>query len=76
MNISIDTPYASIKEVARRTGQSESWVRKAIKEGRLLIREKKEGSGEAVLVNMISLAMEAAAQAERVDAKPNSKPQR
>lgn len=76
MNIVVDTPYASIKEVARRTGQSESWVRKAIKDGRLLIRDKTEGSGEAVLVNMISLAMEAAAQAERVDAKPNSKPQR
>ncbi|CAD2261414.1 MULTISPECIES: hypothetical protein [Stutzerimonas stutzeri group] len=66
MNIVIDTPYTTVTELARRTGQSESTIRKEIKNGRLLIREKTEGSKEAVLVNMIHIAMEAAEQAERV----------
>lgn len=72
MNIVIDTPYTTVTELARRTGQSESTIRKEIKSGRLLIREKTEGSKEAVLVNMIHIAMEAAEQAERVRAD-NSK---
>ena len=66
MNFVIDTPYTAVTELARRTGQSESTIRKEIKNGRLLIREKTEGSKEAVLVNMIHIAMEAAEQAERV----------
>ena len=66
MNIVIDTPYTTVAELARRTGQSESTIRKEIKSGRLLIREKTEGSKQAVLVNMIHIAMEAAEQAERV----------
>ncbi|WP_278401802.1 hypothetical protein [Stutzerimonas kunmingensis] len=69
MNIVIDTPYTTVTELARRTGQSESLIRKEIKNGRLLIREKTEGSKEAVLVNMIHIAMEAAEQAERVRAE-------
>ncbi|MCF6756155.1 hypothetical protein L3X14_06060 [Pseudomonas balearica] len=69
MNIVIDTPYTTVTELARRTGQSESLIRKEIKNGRLLIREKTEGSKEAVLVNMVHIAMEAAEQAERVRAE-------
>lgn len=68
MNIVIDTPYTTVTELARRTGQSESLIRKEIKSGRLLIREKAEGSKGAVLVNMVHIAMEAAEQAERVRA--------
>lgn len=73
MHITIDTPYASIKEAARRTGMSESWIRKSIKQGKLLIRQKDESSAEAVLVNMIHLTMEAAEQAERVRAEQGSR---
>lgn len=66
MQITIDTPYTTVRELSRRSGQSERTIRNEIEKGRILIREKTEGSKEAVLVNMIHLAMEAAEQAERV----------
>lgn len=66
MQITIDTPYTTVRELSRRSGQSERAIRNEIEKGRILIREKTEGSKEAVLVNMIHLAIEAADQAERV----------
>lgn len=66
MQITIDTPYTTVRELSRRSGQSERTIRNEIEKGRILIREKTEGSKEAVLVNMVHLAMEAADQAERV----------
>lgn len=66
MQITIDTPYTTVRELARRTGQSERHIRNEIEKGRLLVREKNEGSKEILLVNMVHLAMEAAEQAERV----------
>jgi len=66
MQIAIDTPYTTVRELSRRTGQSERAIRNEIERGRILIREKNEGSKEAVLVNMVHLTMEAAEQAERV----------
>ncbi|EPZ4326305.1 hypothetical protein ACXM96_002214 [Pseudomonas aeruginosa] len=66
MQIAIDTPYTTVRELSRRTGQSERSIRNDIERGRILIREKNEGSKEAVLVNMVHLTMEAAEQAERV----------
>lgn len=69
MQITIDTPYTTVREFARRTGQAERTVRNEIEKGRLLVRDKTEGSKEALLVNMIHLAMEAADQAERVRGK-------
>ncbi|WP_338522438.1 hypothetical protein NUH87_20085 [Pseudomonas batumici] len=67
MQICIDTPYTTVRELARRSGQSERAIRHDIQHGRLLIREKDDGSKKAVLVNMIALLAEAAAQAERVN---------
>lgn len=69
MQITIDTPYTTVRELSRRSGQSERAIRNEIERGRILIREKSEGSKEAVLVNMLALAIEAAEQAERVSAK-------
>ncbi|MGX5221187.1 hypothetical protein ACVTMO_21425 [Pseudomonas segetis] len=69
MQITIDTPYTTVRELSRRSGQSERTIRNEIEKGRILIREKTEGSKEAVLVNMIHLAIEAADQAERVRGK-------
>lgn len=66
MQITIDTPYTTVRELSRRSGQSERAIRNEIERGRILIREKSEGSKEAVLVNMLALAIEAAQQAERV----------
>jgi len=66
MQIAIDTPYTTVRELSRRTGQSERAIRNEIERGRYLIREKSEGSKEAVLVNMVHLALEAGEQAERV----------
>lgn len=66
MQISIDTPYATVRELSRRSGQSERAIRNEIERGRMLIRAKTEGTKEAVLVNMIHLAIEAGEQAERV----------
>ncbi|EPJ86466.1 hypothetical protein PflCFBP13517_16835 [Pseudomonas fluorescens] len=72
MQITIDTPYTTVRELSRRSGQSERAIRNEIERGRILIREKSEGSKEAVLVNMLALAIEAADQAERVLAKPSA----
>lgn len=66
MQISVDTAYTTVRELARRSGQSERAIRNDIERGRILIKEKSEGSKEAVLVNMVHLAIEAANQAERV----------
>lgn len=73
MQITIDTPYTTVRELSRRSGQSERTIRNEIEKGRILIREKTEGSKEAVLVNMIHLAIEAAEQAERVRADQGSR---
>lgn len=73
MQITIDTPYTTVRELSRRSGQSERTIRNEIEKGRILIREKTEGSKEAVLVNMVHLAIEAADQAERVRAEQGSR---
>lgn len=72
MQILIDTPYTTVRELARRSGQSERAIRNDIQCGRTLIREKVDGSKEAVLVNMVALAAEAADQVERVSGARNS----
>ncbi|KFF45500.1 hypothetical protein ACAW49_03745 [Pseudomonas sp. Env-44] len=66
MQITIDTPYTTVRELARRSGQSERAIRNDIERGRILVRAKAEGSKEALLINMVALAIEAADQAERV----------
>lgn len=66
MQITIDTPYVTVGEYAKRSGQSDSAVRREIELGRYIIRPKVEGSKSAVLINLVHLAMEAAEQAERV----------
>lgn len=65
MQITIDTPYVTVGEFARRSGQSDSAIRREIEQGHYLTRPKVEGSKSAVLINMIHIAMEAAEQAER-----------
>ena len=72
MQITIYTPYVTVSELVRRSGQSDAAIRNEIELGHFLIRPKQPGSKSAVLVNMVHLAMEAAEQAERVrGAKPN-----
>jgi hypothetical protein len=66
MQITVDTPYMTPNEFARRAGLSERSVRHKIDQGMILVREKKEGEKGTVFINMIHLAMEAADQAERV----------
>lgn len=66
MKISIDTPYVTVGEYAKRSGQSDSAIRREIELGRYLIRPKVDGSKSAVLINMVHMAIEAAEQAERV----------
>lgn len=66
MQITVDTPYMTPNEFARRAGLSERSVRHKIDQGMILVREKKEGEKGTVFINMIYLAMEAAVQAERV----------
>jgi hypothetical protein len=66
MQIAIDTPYVTVGEYAKRSGQSDSAIRREIELGRYIIRPKVEGSKSAVLINMVHLAMEAAEQSERV----------
>ncbi|HDS1696301.1 MULTISPECIES: hypothetical protein [Pseudomonas] len=66
MQITIDTPYVTVGEYAKRSGQSDSAIRREIELGRYVIRPKVEGSKSAVLINMVHLAMEAAEQAERL----------
>lgn len=73
MQIAIDTPYTTVRELSRRSGQSERAIRNEIERGHFLIREKREGSKEAVLVNMVHLAMEAGEQAERVRTSSTAK---
>ncbi|MCF5056984.1 hypothetical protein GIW54_01085 [Pseudomonas proteolytica] len=70
MQITIDTPYTTVRELARRSGQSERAIRNDIERGRILVRAKSEGSKEALLINMVALAIEAADQAERVVTNP------
>ncbi|MDG9784358.1 hypothetical protein [Metapseudomonas otitidis] len=67
MQITIDTPYVTVQEFARRSGLSDRSIRREIEQGHFIIRPK-EGKGEksTVFINMIHLAMEAAEQAERV----------
>lgn len=74
MQILVDTPYATVRELARRSGRSERAIRKDIECGRILVRVKTEGSAEAVLVNMVALAIEAAEQAELT--RPTNKKER
>lgn len=66
MQITVDTPYMTPNEFARRAGLSERSVRHKIDQGMILVRERKEGEKGTVFINMIYLAMEAADQAERV----------
>ncbi|WP_252088545.1 hypothetical protein [Pseudomonas sp. MWU13-3659] len=66
MQIHIDTPYMTIAEYTRRSGQSSSAVENEIKSGNYIIRPKREGSKAAVLINMVHMTLEAAEQAERV----------
>lgn len=73
MQITIDTPYVTISELVRRSGQSDSAIRREIELGHFLIRPKGEGSKSAVLVNMIHLAIEAAEQAERIRSSDKKK---
>lgn len=65
MHITIDTPYVTVGEYAKRSGQSDSAIRREIDLGRYIIRPKTEGSKSAVLINMVHILMEAAEQAER-----------
>jgi hypothetical protein len=69
MQITIDTPYVTVGEFAKRSGQSDSAIRREIELGRYIIRPKVEGSKSAVLINMVHLAIEAAEQAERARAQ-------
>ena len=74
MQITIDTPYVTVGEYAKRSGQSDSAIRREIDLGRYIIRPKTEGSKSAVLINMVYIAMEAAEQAERVRGINSNKP--
>ncbi|HBP5593313.1 TPA: hypothetical protein L6A46_15005 [Pseudomonas aeruginosa] len=66
MKITIDTPYVTVAEFVRRSGQSTSAVEREIKRGNYIIRPKEAGSKSALLINMVHMAMEAAEQAQRV----------
>ena len=66
MQITIDTPYVTPTEFARRAGLTERSVRHKIDQGMILVREKQPGEKGTVVVNMIYLAIEAAELAERV----------
>lgn len=66
MQITIDTPYVTVQEFARRSGMSDRSIRREIEQGHYLIRPKTEGSKSIVLINMVHMAIEAAEQAERV----------
>lgn len=66
MQICIDTPYVTISEFARRSGQSNSSIRREINQGRYVIRPKQESSKAAVLINMVHITVEAAEQVERI----------
>lgn len=66
MQITIDTPYVTVQEFARRSGMSDRSIRREIEQGNYIIRPKVEGSKSAVLINMVHMAVEAAEQAERM----------
>lgn len=66
MQITIDTPYLTVQEFARRSGLSDRSIRREIEQGHYIIRPKVEGSKSAVLINMVHMALEAADQAERM----------
>lgn len=74
MQITIDTPYVTVGEYAKRSGQSDSAIRREIEMGRYIIRPKSEGSKSAVLINLVHIAMEAAEQAERARGGKSNKP--
>lgn len=74
MQIVIDTPYVTVGEYAKRSGQSDTAIRREIDLGRYIIRPKAEGSKSAVLINLVHLAMEAAEQAERTRGGKSNKP--
>lgn len=76
MQIAIDTPYVTVDEFSKRSGQSNSAVRREIELGHYIIRPKPEGSKSAVLINMVHMAMEAAEQAQRVREQKADKPVR
>lgn len=76
MQIAIDTPYVTVDEFSKRSGQSNSAVRREIELGHYIIRPKPEGSKSAVLINMVHMAMEAAEQAQRVREQQATKPAR
>ena len=67
MQITIDTPYVTVQEFARRSGLSDRSIRREIEQGHFIVRPK-DGKGEksTVFINMVHLAKEAAEQAERV----------
>lgn len=64
MKICIDTPYVTVAEFVRRSGQSDSAIRKSVEQGIYLALPPPPGS-KAVLINMVHLTMQAAEQAER-----------
>lgn len=67
MQITIDTPYVTVQEFARRSGLSERSIRREIEAGHFIIRPKEDkGDKSTVFINMVHMAMEAADQAERV----------
>lgn len=66
MQISIDTPYVTVTEFAKRSGMPERTVREKIKQGVFVIRAKETGTKGSVLINLIHLTIEAAEQSERL----------
>ncbi len=62
MQIAIDTPYVTIAEFVKRSGQSKSAVENEIRAGHYLTRPKEVGSKGAVLINMVHMTLEAAEQ--------------
>jgi len=75
MQITIDTPYVTVQEFARRSGLSDRSIRREIEQGHFIVRPK-DGKGEksTVFINMVHLAMEAAEQAERVRGQKGATP--
>lgn len=74
MQITIDTPYVTVQEFARRSGLSDRSIRREIDQGHFIIRQKEEGAKSTVFINMVHLAMEAAEQAERVRGQQSATP--
>jgi hypothetical protein len=59
LTVTIDTPYLTVAEYAKRSGQSESLIRKEIGKGRIPIRHKEPGNKGVVLINMVQLCAQA-----------------